>query len=121
MDFSGVPFASRTSAIILCTSLCACASRAAPATPGPAAKVTEALYPSTPLVAEKPSTPLIVERAAFGRVAHLDVKKPFWGAAPSRPPLSPQRYERWHERRRARVGFGYLSVVDLTPDEQFLL
>lgn len=41
--------------------------------------------------------------------------------AQNRPAALPQRYERWHERRHANVGYGYLSIVDVSVDERFAL
>jgi hypothetical protein len=51
----------------------------------------------------------------------MEERHALWAApaAPNRPPGLPQRYERWRERRRTDVGYGYLSILDVSVDERF--
>jgi WD40 repeat protein len=88
---------------------------------GPAL-VASAAPAASPPAGSSDRAPLVVERG-FGRVSHMEVQKPLWGGARAVPrtALAPQHYEHWHEKRRANVGYGYLSVVDLTADQRLLL
>lgn len=64
------------------------------------------------------------EFTPFGRVIRMDQRRTIWGSPPdhraSVSPL-PQHYETWHERRRTAMGYGYLSILDLSVDDRFLL
>src|SRR5260221_4968741 len=64
----------------------------------------------------RPPEPLVVALAPFGRVVRMEERRPLWTPAAPRQhsELPSQRYERWHERRRTMVGYGYLSILDLT-------
>lgn len=59
----------------------------------------------------------------FGRVTRMEERRALWGApgTQNRPVGLPQRYERWRERQRTDVGYGYLSIVDVSVDERFAL
>src|SRR5204863_4106124 len=82
------------------------ASEPRPAAPGPRA----------------PEGPVAVAFTPFGRVANMEERKPLWSlpASPSRAAPPARHYEQWHEKARATVGYGYLSILDLTVDERFL-
>lgn len=136
---SAAPIATACIRLLCIVALAGCA-------PGP--KTTPASSPTTPVVAQRPSTepapvpiapappssppverapsaPLAVAFTPFGRVVNMDERKPLWslpvGPTPPRPAPSTPRYERWHEKARANVGYGYLSIIDLTIDERFCL
>lgn len=52
----------------------------------------------------------------------MDVRRPLW-TVPRAPRVAaaPARYEAFREKKRLNAGYGYLSIVDLTQDERFLL
>jgi DNA-binding beta-propeller fold protein YncE len=61
--------------------------------------------------------------ASFGHVTRFTAHAPW----PAEPPVAPRTaehgplYERFHEKRRANVGSGYLSLLDVAADESFLV
>jgi len=68
---------------------------------------------------EGPAKPVFVP---FGTVIGLTEVQAFWGAPSSLTIPEPvAHYQRFHETHRAAIGFGYLSILDLTIDERFLL
>ena len=105
--------------------------RAEPQRPEAAQPLQIAALSSSPLVMEPrrhppDPAPLAPAFVPFGRVTRMDERSRPWAlpAAQDRlvpVPGLPQHYERWHERRRTAVGYGYLSIVDVSVDDRFLL
>jgi hypothetical protein len=122
--------------IMFLAAACGAATSAPVATTNPppsgadlrASVVVEAPVAAVPNAAPVPPPsdrggPLVVAFTPFGRVAGMYERKPLWSLPPAAPrrASSPARYERWREKARANVGYGYLSILDLTLDERFLL
>lgn len=53
----------------------------------------------------------------------MDERQPPWSlpATPRPSAGAPARYERWHEKAKSTVGYGYLSILDLSLDQRSLL
>ncbi|HVU03028.1 MAG TPA: hypothetical protein VHE30_14810 [Polyangiaceae bacterium] len=66
--------------------------------------------------------PLAPAPRGFGRVVRMDVRVPLW-SLPRTPQrfAGPAKYESWHEKKRVNVGYGYLSILDLSDDERHAL
>jgi hypothetical protein len=117
--------------ILACLACLACASRTSPqpsaTAPLPSRNEAASQAVAAPLVVDAPRGPIALATPAFtpfGRVVGMDEQRALWRlpAPPRAAPAAPAaRYERWHERRRANLGYGYLTIVDLSGDERSLL